>query len=394
MEGIGFLHAASAYEAPESIEVVPVRVDFQFFESLNWQKLPSTAAIRLLSVALTLAIFSVAGQAFATEKVGSQGSEVVSVQKCLKDLGYFSGRTTGYFGSITKNAVVNFQQANGLKADGVVGKATQRTLDGQCSSAQKIDNSYISSSTSPLKRGSQGVAVTRLQDNLRQLNYFKGKSTGTFGPVTEQAVIKFQRDRGMVADGVVGSKTIAVIQRFVGIASGKQPSTLPVIGGASGSFGGEYPTLRPGNNSPEVKYLQQILKQKGLFNVNETGYFGSITKDAVNRFKSSRELPANGVVDTQTWNQLLMAGSYFPQSNTCNKPILQQDTTGKEVTNLQQRLNELGYSSVPPNGYFGPATKDAVIKLQRDRGLQADGVVDARTWETLGRYCGDTRSFL
>lgn len=108
MESIAYLHLASAYEASESIEVVPIRVDVKLF---SWKKLSSVAAMRLLSVALTMAVLSVAGQALALQsRPGSSGANVTTVQRCLKQLGYYNGPVTGNFGSLTRNAVIKFQQ--------------------------------------------------------------------------------------------------------------------------------------------------------------------------------------------------------------------------------------------------------------------------------------------
>ena len=47
--------------------------------------------------------------------------------------------------------------------------------------------------TSGLRLGSTGAAVSRLQRNLRQLRYFNGPNTGYFGTETQQAVIRFQQ---------------------------------------------------------------------------------------------------------------------------------------------------------------------------------------------------------
>ena len=55
-------------------------------------------------------------------------NENKAVQQKLKELGYYSGRVDGVYGQGTRNAVVAFQKANGLTADGVVGQNTARAL--------------------------------------------------------------------------------------------------------------------------------------------------------------------------------------------------------------------------------------------------------------------------
>ena len=64
----------------------------------------------------------------AVLKQGSKNGEVKEVQRRLKNWGYYNGSVDGVFGSGTKSAVIAFQKKNGLKADGVVGKATYKAL--------------------------------------------------------------------------------------------------------------------------------------------------------------------------------------------------------------------------------------------------------------------------
>lgn len=61
-------------------------------------------------------------------KYQTAGPDVVIVQKKLKEKGFFSGRTDGIFGSMTDQAVREFQQQNGLEPNGVVDKAVQFLL--------------------------------------------------------------------------------------------------------------------------------------------------------------------------------------------------------------------------------------------------------------------------
>ena len=65
----------------------------------------------------------------------------------------------------------------------------------------------ISTERSTVKRGSRGEDVLHLQTRLQALGYDPGKSDGIFGEKTEAAVIRFQQDKGLKPDGIVGAKT-------------------------------------------------------------------------------------------------------------------------------------------------------------------------------------------
>ncbi|WLQ37096.1 peptidoglycan-binding protein [Streptomyces castrisilvae] len=58
-------------------------------------------------------------------------------------------------------------------------------------------------------------------------------------------------------------------------------------------------------------------------------------------------------------------------------------SAGPQVKALQLLLNEQGYPAGDADGTFGTATTGAVTSFQAARGLEADGVVGARTWTAL-----------
>lgn len=101
-----------------------------FFKHLNLKKL-SSIGISLLSVVLSLTTFSNAALAQYLQRnlqLGTQGSDVETLQSRLQGLGYFNGPLTGYYGSITEEAVTRFQRLNGLDPDGIYGPDTDRVL--------------------------------------------------------------------------------------------------------------------------------------------------------------------------------------------------------------------------------------------------------------------------
>ncbi|MBI5050556.1 MAG: peptidoglycan-binding protein [Nitrospirae bacterium] len=50
------------------------------------------------------------------------------IQRTLKKAGFYKGEIDGKVGSKTKEAIMRFQKAHGLKADGIVGKRTSEEL--------------------------------------------------------------------------------------------------------------------------------------------------------------------------------------------------------------------------------------------------------------------------
>ena len=78
-------------------------------------------------------------------KRGSVGSAVKALQNRLIELGYLpSGNADGEFGTLTERAVIAFQSANGLSADGIVSTKTLEKLNSD--SAVKADAPIVTTS--------------------------------------------------------------------------------------------------------------------------------------------------------------------------------------------------------------------------------------------------------
>lgn len=131
---------------------------------------------------------------FVTLKRGSNGRLVKYLQFLLKIWGYNPGAVDGFFGGNTQSAVVAFQQANGLGADGIVGAKTWNVVNN------------LSPQNTVLKLGSRGQIVRYLQAKLYSKLY-PLTIDGIFGKDTQRVVKEFQQANGLDADGIVGEKT-------------------------------------------------------------------------------------------------------------------------------------------------------------------------------------------
>ncbi len=146
---------------------------------------------------------------------GDSGEQVIALQTRLAELGYYTGEIDGDFGAITERAVMAFQKANGLDADGYAGEQTEKALYG----ADAVPAPAAAAPTDPptaatpaasfevLKSGSKGDRVRQVQERLKELGYYEGEIDGKYGPGTKSAVYRFQNAHGLSADSVVGQIT-------------------------------------------------------------------------------------------------------------------------------------------------------------------------------------------
>ena len=133
-------------------------------------------------------------------EVGAHGQDVRRAQTIfvmIKLLGF--DQIDGVFGAMTKNAVIAFQQSQGLAADGVIADDTWSRMPAD-------------PNTPILRRGSTGSAVVGLQKGLLKFGGAgsatdPGPADGDFGPRTEGAAKAYQTQHSLQNDGVVGPRT-------------------------------------------------------------------------------------------------------------------------------------------------------------------------------------------
>ena len=134
---------------------------------------------------------------------GKKGKDVKTLQNRLIELGWLSGSASGTYDSSTEAAVIAFQKKAKLWADG---KAGPKTIDKLFSSNAPKSSKPANSDT--LEKGSEGSEVKKLQQRLKDLGYLEGTADGKFGDATETAVINFQKNNGLTADGKAGTATL------------------------------------------------------------------------------------------------------------------------------------------------------------------------------------------
>jgi N-acetylmuramoyl-L-alanine amidase len=141
--------------------------------------------------------------------------------------------------------------------------------------------------------------------------------------------------------------------------------------------------LRPGSGGEAVRDLQQRLGALGQsVPVEELGRFGAATEHAVRAFQEARGLRVDGVCGRDTWSSLVESGYRLGDRMLYLRyPMFR----GDDVTELQRRLNGLGFDAGREDGILGSATTAALTEFQRNVGLTADGVGGPATLAALAR---------
>ncbi|WP_416147725.1 peptidoglycan-binding protein [Salipaludibacillus sp. HK11] len=190
-----------------------------------------------------------------TLREGTRHGDVSELQDALRDTGHFTYHTsTGYFGSITNQAVRNFQRSNGLSVDGIAGPQTFNALGVSSggSSATQVSNSSGStiSFNTVLRSGSRGDQVRQLQRALSDRGYNSGSNVdGVFGPKTAQSVRDFQRSAGISVDGIAGPQTYSAINGNSSSSGSSSNSGSTASSGSSSSSNSSSNTATHVSNS-------------------------------------------------------------------------------------------------------------------------------------------------
>jgi N-acetylmuramoyl-L-alanine amidase len=192
-----------------------------------------------------------------------------------------AGGLSGRFDQPTLHAVTTFQEVRGLRPTGDCDEQTWLAI---CEAGWHLGDRALKLEA-PQVRGDDVVA---LQQGLNHLGFDCGRPDGILGPATARALLDFQRNSGINADGVCGPTTISMLARLLrqsgsgpGVASIREHevragvSTFESARIVIGQFGGL---------SAITRGLARSLRNDGATVMSTDEYEASAHAAAANRF--------------------------------------------------------------------------------------------------------------
>ena len=140
--------------------------------------------------------------------------------------------------------------------------------------------------------------------------------------------------------------------------------------------------MKKNSKGAKVTDLQRRLKLLGLDlgNTDIDGIIGSETERAIKKFQQIRGLLVTGIVDDETWQELVDAGYKIGDRLLYlkNPPF-----RGDDVKTLQLWLKTLGFYQDNENGILSEETHKALINFQDNMNIADDGIMGEETLQHL-----------
>ncbi len=149
------------------------------------------------------------------------------VQSNLSVLGYYNGDVDGLDGPMTRNAVTSYEVAKGLPATGQANAGLLDLIEQSAREAQSEQAEQIPDpgpqTTASTDSGNSGQSnefrlILSVQRALADLGYAPGPINGTMGQPTNDAIRRFQADRGMSITGTLTVTLVLELEAVSGVS--------------------------------------------------------------------------------------------------------------------------------------------------------------------------------
>lgn len=201
--------------------------------------------------------------------------------------------------------------------------------------------------------------IRQSQQQLQRLGYYDGPVDGLWGPETQSAVERYQRERGLTTTGRMDQETRDSLSQTAsgGGASAGSQDRMANSGSMTQGSGSQSSGSQTADATDREYIGQQRVGQRGM----SQGSSGQ--SDDASRLQQISPAAGPG------------AGA---------RSISPRNLSQEHVREVQQKLVDEGQYQGQVDGVWGSQSQRALVNFQTQNGLRADGIIGPRTANALG----------
>jgi peptidoglycan hydrolase-like protein with peptidoglycan-binding domain len=202
----------------------------------------------------------------------------------------------------------------------------------------------------------------------------------------------------------------AIIVNGLFLQSGPHPAPMfpvrpsaVVADGPTGTLAAALPRPRPADvASTEAQItrprgdliadVQRELARRGYYDGAVDGAYGAKTDAAIRDFEQSNGLKSTGEASDLLLQAILRSAaktpSAAPRQPARKDPIADLLSPSRPLAAIQRALTDFGYGQITPNGQYGPETRAAIERFERERKMPITGQVSDRLARELTAMTG------
>lgn len=138
---------------------------------------------------------------------------VEEVQRQLMATGYYRGMVDGVVGKRTRQAIEAYQQAQGLQ---VTGQPSPDLAEHIRYTREVAEAALFTGTIEADPDAERRAQIRRVQTGLAELAYGPGEINGEMTDRTHDAIMQFERDRGMAVTGEISEGLLAELTKLSG----------------------------------------------------------------------------------------------------------------------------------------------------------------------------------
>ena len=322
--------------------------------------------------------------------------QIIQVQTRLTENGSYEGAADGKFNQDFRDAIREFQGANGLKKTGTLNRATLEKMEVELTEKQQAmpvnPNSFANSNDGEPKVRKKTfrptkTQITETQTKLREINLFNGEITGRYSNEFRDALKSYQEANNLSKTGRADEETLTRLEieltdRQKGIETENPDKPKRIV-------------FRP--TKEQIAAAQVKLKQSELYDGEADGKYNQALRAAIRDFQSANGLKRKGSLNRATLEKMEIVLTEAQLEIPVNPDDFASDgsspddkkvrkifrATKDQIGRVQDMLRETGLYEGESTGKLNPATRSAIREWQGQNNVPKTGTLNKITLEAM-----------